>query len=461
MATYKDRLFISIGELRGMGLLYESANPEGGNDNFRLVGPSDMSVYEMCVYNGYLYLGLTQSSRGEGYSVVKTDASGEPPYTFTPVVTNGGFLTPRPSDTVVSMYVFKGRLYVGTDKPAEIIRIKPDDSWDLVAGTTRVTPNGPKYPLSGMKAGFNWPLNEHIWRMVEHEGWLYIGTNDMTTIIKNWPITNWPIFGAIVKQNIGFDLAVTPGGWYYTIIDRRGFGDLYGIGIRTFASTPHGLFFGTSNPYYGLRIWQGVYNNTGMEIPPPKRVEAEVKNGSVLLSWDNPGEESEVDQFRIFRSFDSFSFKEIAATDQLFSKDSDIVKHHSYMYYVKAEDADGRVSQPSNCAPIPSFAPVVTFNGIFKSITRLGLRNKFKTPNAKKQLFEKLDNALDDLTLYKLQGTERKLKFLHQMVKRNKVKSGDKIMDQLCAEDMEILLSKLIKRVRLVRAGLLSPSDLY
>ena len=57
--------------------------------------------------------------------------------------------------------------------------------------------------------------------------------------------------------------------------------------------------------------------------------------------------------------------------------------------------------------------------------------------------------------------TESNLKYLVQRVKTNKEESGDKLMDQLSAEDMELLLSKLTKRVRLVKAGLLSHVDLY
>ena len=54
-------------------------------------------------------------------------------------------------------------------------------------GTPRETPDGWKYPLSGMDAGFNWPLNIHMYRMQEHDGVLYIGTADITTYLKQIP----------------------------------------------------------------------------------------------------------------------------------------------------------------------------------------------------------------------------------------------------------------------------------
>lgn len=457
MASYNGRLFISIGQNRGFGALYEAANPEGGNDNFRLVGPPEMKVYEMCVYNGYLYIGLTQNSRGEGYSVVKTDATGEPPYTFIPVVTNGGFNEPFPSNTVVSMYVYKNRLYVGTDKPAEIIRINPDDSWQLLVGRPRNTPDGPKYPLSGMTGGFDWMLNEHIWRMVEYKGWLYIGTNDLTTLLKKWDIMKTPIIGGILKENMGYDLAVTSDGWYYTIIDRSGFGDRLDIGIRTFAATPYGLFFGTSNPYYGLCIWQGVYNDFIQNINPPKRLDAEIKDRSVLLSWESPGD---IEKFRIFRSCDGGLFEEIGTTDQLFFKDSAVSDNQSYRYYVIAEAANGRVSQPSNSTSVPSYAPVVSFNGMAEFITRLDQKNKLTSPKSKKKFLLDLNSAHNCLMRRELHKTESNLRNLLENIRQNRGKKEDKTLDVLSAEDMEIMLGKLLKRIRFVQAGLLAPSDL-
>jgi hypothetical protein len=55
---------------------------------------------------------------------------------------------------------------VGTATQTEIIRINPDDTWDLVVGPPRAMPllNGGvewKYPLSGLNAGFGHTLNDH------------------------------------------------------------------------------------------------------------------------------------------------------------------------------------------------------------------------------------------------------------------------------------------------------------
>ena len=101
--------------------------------------------------------------------IVKTKAEGEPPYDFDLVLSHGAYAE-DPSASVISEFVYKGRLYVGTDKPAEMIRLNPDDTWDLVMGTPRETPDGWRYPLSGMDNGFDWPLNIHVYRMDQYDG---------------------------------------------------------------------------------------------------------------------------------------------------------------------------------------------------------------------------------------------------------------------------------------------------
>jgi hypothetical protein len=250
-AVYKDRLYITVGQIYGNGVVLEAENPAGGNDNFRVITPSSMTVFQQVPYNGFLYVGTTD--RENGYAVLKTDASSTPPYTFIPVVTNGGFRQPRPSKSVISMFVFKDRLYVGMDRPAELIRINPDDSWDLIVGTPRETPDGRKEPLSGMDDGFDFALNGHMWRMAEYNGWLYVGTYDQSTLSHTVP---W--LDEILRPDMGFDLYATQDGEHFFMITRNGFDDMFSYGVRTMVPTPHGLFLGIANHYYGLQIWRGV-----------------------------------------------------------------------------------------------------------------------------------------------------------------------------------------------------------
>ncbi len=259
--SFNGRFYVVGGGVGGSGMLLESAHPEQGNDSFRVVTPLGIKVSALHPFNGYLYLGLQDFENG--YSVVKTDASGPLPYRFIPVVEKGGYLVNGRNPEVLSMAVFDNRLYVGGNgiatasigagAAAELIRINPDDSWDVVAGYPRMTSAGYKFPISGLMAGFGNVFNGHMWRMAVHEGVLYVGTFDTSTTFRNDPE-----LGPFARRFMGFDLYASSDGIHFSPITTDGFGDPFNFGARTLASTPYGLFLGTANYYYGLQIWLGV-----------------------------------------------------------------------------------------------------------------------------------------------------------------------------------------------------------
>ena len=99
-----------------------------------------------------MYLGTLDGRNG--YSVVKTNAQGAPPYKLQTGIPPGAFVTNRPSASVVSMQVYSGRLIVGTGSQTEVLQINADDTWDLLVGPPRQVPvpgGGTewKYPRSG------------------------------------------------------------------------------------------------------------------------------------------------------------------------------------------------------------------------------------------------------------------------------------------------------------------------
>lgn len=511
MEVYKRRLYVVNGGLRGGGSLLEAENPAGGNDNFRWVTPEEVRVYEMAVYQDYLYLG-TQATLEEpraGYAVMKTDATGTPPYTYTVVVDEGAYLSPLPSNVVVSMYVYKGRLYVGTDKPAEMIRINPDDTWDLVVGTPRETPDGWKEPLSGMGPGFDWLLNEHIWRMCEHQDRMYVGTNDMTGFGKELRFMK-PFLDAM-----GYDLFVTPNGVDYTMLTRtgfaaEGFGDQLGIGIRVFAATPYGLFFGTSNPFYGLRIYlgepeyrlylplvqaffsplpgraptlrteavavrssalePGASGELGRRLSAPEHVGLENYGGAAVLSWEPTPKTA---RYRIFRS--DFvpardlgirtaepdmrvpqPFSEIGATDQPFFVDVTTRADRIYHYYVLAEDPDGILSPPSNLARSPSLNSPVTVAGLRQAVVNWTGQREEKAHSEPGDITSVLISVQEQLDAGDLQGALVRLEQLRAQIRLKRLPQ----LSWWRAEDFDLLLGKLIQRIRLAQAGVISPLDL-
>jgi hypothetical protein len=244
---YFNRFYITAGSLYGDGVLLEADHPALGSD-FRQV--LDVRIFEMVPFNGFLYLGLHDS--WNGYAVVKMDATGKPPYRLEPIVSRGAFLKRLPSTSVLSMCVFQDALYVGTDAPAELIRIFPDDSWELVMGSPRKTPQGWKHPISGFGEGFGYPLNREIGRMQEHNGWLYVATANFAGKFLTMPFANRRI-----RDRLGFSLYATRDGKEFREVTGNGLSHSTAFAARTFASTPHGLFLGASDVVSGAVVFLG------------------------------------------------------------------------------------------------------------------------------------------------------------------------------------------------------------
>lgn len=451
---FNGHLFLTAGNLQGTGVLMETDDPSAGKDNIRAVNTADVKIWDMEPFNGYLYIGTRNP---DGYAILKTDAAGTPPYTFTPVVTAGGYLNVNPSISIVSMHVFRDRLYIGTDKPAELIRINPDDSWDLVVGKPRRTPDGKKYPLSGFGPGFDWPMNVHVWRMQDHEGVLYAGTADQSTRMRNVSIV-----GKLLEPEMGFDLYASKNGWVWTMLTTDGFGDKWQMGIRTFASTPYGLFLGTCNFWGGLQIWQGVPETAiitqQLRTAPaaPEGLEAEQKNGTVILSWDSLQQGC---SFRVFRCMagrgtDSdnataacSAFEALGTTDQTFYVDTPVLHNRIYTYYVVAEDATLQVSAPSNAVRVPSLFPSVCFGNLHELL-------RIPDPSAKKILQKACAEAR---TALGRTSPEQARSILHKALKEL---SATTALQPWQVEDVTMLVNKLIRRITLAQKGILSVSDI-
>jgi SAM-dependent methyltransferase len=279
LAAYKGRLFCSPGSLKGVSQnvagvvgIYATRDPlrepwvQVNVDNF---GDGHIeSASDMAVFNGALYVG-TRNPRG--FELWKTDAEGRPPYTWQRVIAGGAGRGPL-NETIASLSVFRGALYAGTSisnggydrdhgiGPAacEIIRVHPDDSWDLVMGSGRLTERGFKGPLSGYGPGFDNPCNGYLWRMCAHDGWLYAGTFCALSFLPFLPIERWgdarrmlieTELPALLEKQGGFDLWRTRDGRCWHPVTRNGFGNVYNYGVRSLISTPAGLVVGAANPF--------------------------------------------------------------------------------------------------------------------------------------------------------------------------------------------------------------------
>jgi hypothetical protein len=280
LATFKGRLYTTPAGARGgnpntssHSIVYESRNPAAGQwepvSDFGFGDIGNKTVFEMVGFADYLYVGTFNL---EGYQVWRTDAEGAPPYRWERIIEKGAYRG-KHNQCVLSMYPFKGALYVGSaiqgggidrqnnvgPAPPELIRIHPDGSWDLIVGEERDTPNGHKYPLSGYLSGFDNFFNGYFWKMCAYDDWLYLSTFDWSIMIpyagrESWPqsfvnIVNELGEKFIIDNHAGFDLFRSFDGENWVPVTTNGMGNPYNIGLRTMVASPAGLFLGTANPF--------------------------------------------------------------------------------------------------------------------------------------------------------------------------------------------------------------------
>jgi hypothetical protein len=284
MESFKGRLYTTPAGSRGgntnvsgHSVVYESRDPDRGEwqpvSEFGFGDVGNVSLHECAAWGDYLYVSTLNHS---GFQLWRSTCEGEPPYRWERVLT-GGCGRGALNQGGLSLYPFKGALYIGTgiqgggiDRPnkigpaaSELIRLHEDLSWDLIVGDPRDTPDGYKEPKSGRYAGFDNFFNGYFWRMCEHDGWLYMGTFEWSSVLGYVNRSRWPralsnVIAKVGPQNIleygsGFDLYRSRDGENWVPVTTDGMGNPYNMGMRTIASTPFGLFLGTANPW-GPRI---------------------------------------------------------------------------------------------------------------------------------------------------------------------------------------------------------------
>lgn len=287
--------------LTGDGAVFRVERPFSRRPRFVQVSPRSMHVFEMQVWNGHLYVGT--GSFQTGYGVYKTRSTHRP-YRFDPVVTDGAGMGPT-MVSVVSMHPFQGHLYVGgvswysatqSKLPAsELIRIAPDDSWQVVTGDPRPGPDGKlMLPISGLSAGFGNIFNSHLWRIADRDGRLYVGTLDWSWLLQDsaswsqgW---TWAI-NEILGGQYGFDLWTSCDGVSWTPETRDAFGvDGYDFGVRTLTDGPGGVYIGSANHAFGTRIYRDAMppcggGSSARAAAVPRNLLATAARAGTVLSW--------------------------------------------------------------------------------------------------------------------------------------------------------------------------------
>jgi len=243
---------------------------------------TNISINELTVLNDHLYA-MTINKRN-GFQVWKTDAKGKPPYQWTKIVDRGAYrnISSFPSFS----YVFNNAIYVGgtlqrqgrggRDRfgpyPADIIRINADDSWDLVSGVPRFTPDGFKQPTTGTFGGLGEDFIHVFWKAAEHDGWLYLGAAGwkwMPTYLKDRPDLSEDQFAYLQEETDKYveghyPMWRTSDGETWEVVTEEGIpgANPHNYGIREILGTDYGLFVVPTNKLGankggGLEIWLG------------------------------------------------------------------------------------------------------------------------------------------------------------------------------------------------------------
>jgi hypothetical protein len=268
LVPFNGRLYAApAGRIRGerierntaeAAIVFENADPVAAPwrpvNEIGFGDSTNRAIFEMSSLNGFLYAGTFNPYKG--FQIWKTRAQGYP-YRWKKVIADGAFWG-NANEAAVSMCVFGDALYVGTGKQrlrsaAELIRIDPDDRWELVVGEPRRTFEGLKLPLSGLGPGFDHGYNGAIWEMTEHDSWLYAGTESKISILAflrpfltaarahRWN----EVIDDLLEAEGGFDLWRSRDGTIWDVVTNVGFGNPNNFGIESMASTPAGLFIGT------------------------------------------------------------------------------------------------------------------------------------------------------------------------------------------------------------------------
>jgi SAM-dependent methyltransferase len=293
-ASYRTMVYCSDDPARGN---WQVSNPDGFGD------PNNHGIFEMAATANFLYAATVNVRYG--LQLWKTDGEGPPPHRWTLAMDRGADRGPLNQSLACLaahgdvMYLGTGIQHGGYDRfnnigpaAAEILRIYPDDTWDLVVGQARMTRQGFKVPTSGYGPGFDNPACGYMWRLRSHDGCIYAGTHESTAFApfidtRQFSDTQQRLLDDATLEHFlealgGCELWRSHNGDDWVPITRNGFGNLYNWGIRALLSTPKGLFVGTSNPFGpkiavegpfgwryednplgGLEVWHGAPENAG------------------------------------------------------------------------------------------------------------------------------------------------------------------------------------------------------
>ncbi|MBQ8539572.1 MAG: hypothetical protein IJ433_07960, partial [Ruminococcus sp.] len=228
LTTYRDMLVATLITDNG-AYMVASNNPSAGQDAFEVVCTQEDlldypayhymdsifggSIWDIVEYNDKLYMSVVTGKNGSKQPFAlfsgEVDENGE--WTFDLVVGNEAdgaeypFGLGSPRSGAANLAVHDGYLYIGgfndpmialptilkgsfedlykdLSSPVCLWRLDADNNIEMVAGeANEVFPEG---PIGNMGAGFGSNMNQYVWRMISHNGKLYLGTFDVTGLVR-------------------------------------------------------------------------------------------------------------------------------------------------------------------------------------------------------------------------------------------------------------------------------------
>ena len=200
MAVHNGKLYIGVGGVVPAAV-WCSDDPDAGSGswsnvlNFPTLDSSNRGVASMISYNDRLYVG---TKNDEGFQIWKSTVLDPQDNDDWELIVNQG-ASDKYNKNAQTMIEFKGYLYVGSLVPPfyiteescfkgfDLIRIAPDDSWELIIGPycPRDPPDVPAGPpISGWGSGFFNPLNFYCWSLEVKEDYMYLGTFDASPFLR-------------------------------------------------------------------------------------------------------------------------------------------------------------------------------------------------------------------------------------------------------------------------------------
>lgn len=214
------------------GIIVASSDPSAGLSSWRRVADQDDfdnlpavmrvdglnggGIWDIIEYNGSMYVTVVTDKsidghiNKQGFAMYRGDKNNDGSFTWTQVIgdhgTSGyGFGLGINYSMSCNMWVYNGYLYLGTyndpmldlaevpasgnfellyndlDHSIYLYRMDADGNFQQVAGKDD-NPYFPDGPIGNLGAGLGNNSNQYVWRYGEHNGELYIGTYDTSTL---------------------------------------------------------------------------------------------------------------------------------------------------------------------------------------------------------------------------------------------------------------------------------------